>query len=400
MFLRFLTDWRLAFAALATCCLLLSATRPAQADDEEKKAKAGAADTDAQGGDDPHANTPEALLQRLQELKKERPVGEDRKELSESMRDVQRKVANMADKILGAKPDEETRKTAINEKMVALAKLYQMGDKKALDRLYETSRKLVDDKDEDIAATARSIVFQVRLQRLMQGDVPEAAALANAAKKEIKANPDSLQALGMVLKVGHALEIAEEARELATSYYRDLIPIAEKSKNRQIAEYAETFKGVLRRLSLPGNPIEFRGVLAGGEKFDPKTLEGKVVLVDFWATWCGPCREELPNVKQNYEKYHGQGFEVVGVTLDDDLEQVTKFIEDQEISWPNLTGEDESSRGFHQPMAEYYGIYAIPQVILLDRSGKVVSLNARGEKLGELLEKLMGTPAEQKKAKN
>ena len=400
---RRIAGWQFGFAGLVVCCLLLITARLSQADDQDDKAQptdvAGAAEKDAQGTEDPHADTPEAMLKRLEELKVERPVGENRKELSDSMRDVQRKVAKMADKILAANPDEETRKTAIKEKMVALAKLYQMGDKKALDRLFETSRKLVDDPDKDIAGTARSIVFQVRLQRLMDGDVAQAAALAAEAKKAVKANPDSLTAFfDIALKVGHALETVEEARDLAVSYYRDLIPLIEKSKNEQIAEYAETFTGVLRRLSLPGKPIEFRGVLVGGEKFDPKTLEGKIVLVDFWATWCGPCLEELPNVRLNYEKYHDQGFEVVGVTLDDDLELVANFVEEHKIPWPSLTGEGETKRGFHQPMAEYYGVYAIPQVILLDRSGKVIALNARGEKLGELLEKLMGSPA-QKKAK-
>jgi len=124
-----------------------------------------------------------------------------------------------------------------------------------------------------------------------------------------------------------------------------------------------------------------------GQPFDQKTLAGKVVLVDFWATWCGPCVAEIPNVLEQYEKYHAKGFEVVGISLDQDRQALEKFVTDQKVPWPILFEESEGD-GWQHPLATYYGISGIPTVILIGRDGNVITLDVRGEKLGERLAEL------------
>jgi peroxiredoxin len=105
----------------------------------------------------------------------------------------------------------------------------------------------------------------------------------------------------------------------------------------------------------------------------------------------------LPNVKRNYKQYHDKGFEVVGVSLDDSLADVKAFIEDNEIPWTNLFSADEKAQGWDNPLATRYGIMGIPATILVDKTGKVVTMKARGRQLTAELEKLLG-PADDKEA--
>jgi thiol-disulfide isomerase/thioredoxin len=172
----------------------------------------------------------------------------------------------------------------------------------------------------------------------------------------------------------------------AVKAYRELQTILASSKDPQIAGAAKRVEGILRRLTLIGKPMEIHGQLVDGTPANPSALRGKVVLVDFWATWCGPCKEELPNVLADYEKYHNRGFEVVGVSLDEDKPTLIKFLEEHRIPWPILFGDAKQSPG----MAEYYGITGIPTAILTNQRGEVVSLNARGQELTRQLDLLLG----------
>jgi thiol-disulfide isomerase/thioredoxin len=130
--------------------------------------------------------------------------------------------------------------------------------------------------------------------------------------------------------------------------------------------------------------MEISGTLLNGQPFNPKSLAGKVVLVDFWATWCGPCVAEIPNMLEQYEKYHAQGFEVIGISLDEEKDKVDAFIAEHKIPWPIIY----VGKGWQDPTAQFYGISGIPQLILIGRDGNVITLNARGKKLGDRLAEL------------
>lgn len=118
-----------------------------------------------------------------------------------------------------------------------------------------------------------------------------------------------------------------------------------------------------------------------GKPISLADYRGKVLLLDFWAVWCGPCIGEIPNVKKVYEKYHDKGFDVIGISLDNDEAVLREFIEENQLPWRQIF----DGEGWSGPLAEQYGIRGIPAPFLLDREGKVISVNARDDLLEELV---------------
>ena len=116
-------------------------------------------------------------------------------------------------------------------------------------------------------------------------------------------------------------------------------------------------------------------------------LRGKVVLLDFWASWCGPCRRESPNVRNVYAKYHDQGFEVFSVSLDRDANNWKKAIADDKLVWPNHVSD---LKGWGSAAAKLYGVSSIPSTFLVDKDGRIIAKGLRGEQLTAVLEQIFG----------
>lgn len=122
------------------------------------------------------------------------------------------------------------------------------------------------------------------------------------------------------------------------------------------------------------------------EPLSLSNLRGKVVLVDFWASWCGPCRKENPNVVRLYNKYKDQGFEVLGVSLDRQKKRWLQAIEKDGLGWKHVS----DLKGWSNQAAQLYSVRSIPHTVLLDREGRIIARNLRGNMLHQELKKIFG----------
>jgi peroxiredoxin len=139
-------------------------------------------------------------------------------------------------------------------------------------------------------------------------------------------------------------------------------------------------------LLAPGKPFPpFSEKDLDGQPLSLAAYRGKIVLIDFWATWCGPCVAELPNVLAAYEKYHGRGFEIVGISLDQDKAALTSFIKEHQMTWAQYF----DGLGWKNKLGQEYGINAIPATFLVDGEGKIVARNLRGDALAKKLAELL-----------
>lgn len=237
----------------------------------------------------------------------------------------------------------------------------------------ELAKQVVKDsaRTHEITAARNSLgigASSATIQRLHNHDDPEIAWLAAFAdfKKRsrslYRADRIELQRVIAELKAlvgdrnfdSNAHRTAEGlARSIARTEHQDLLAslyqfMGEKmsgSTDTRLKNQAPRMLATARRMRLPGNSMQISGTTTDGEEFDWDAYRGKVVLVEFWASSCIPCRKEHRNIKRNLEKYGDKGFAVVGINIDNDLRACEDYIEKHELSWPILHSQDPRTRG-------------------------------------------------------
>ena len=220
----------------------------------------------------------------------------------------------------------------------------------------------------------------------------DAENLINRYKETLK--PDSLRehfVLGDMLEL---MNRDEELLQLFTkleeqspenrSIFSRLAKIHERLGNAELAnEYRLKADPVL---ALIGKTVpDFSAMDLDGNPISLEQYRGKVVLLDFWAVWCGPCISEMPNVIKVYDTYKDEGFDIIGISLDTDEDRLRNYLKENNIPWRQVF----SGEGWKSPVAQQYGIRAIPAPWLIDKDGTLITHQARGHALEQLVVKAL-----------
>ena len=225
--------------------------------------------------------------------------------------------------------------------------------------------------------------FYVKAER-----TEDAENLINRYKETLK--PDNIRGhfvlgdmLGAMNRDEELLQLYTKLEELSPenrSVFSRLAIVHEKLGNAELAnEYRLKADPVL---ALIGNTVpDFSATDLDGNPISLEQYRGKVVLLDFWAVWCGPCIAEMPTVKKVYDTYKDEGFDIIGISLDTDENRLRDYLKENEIPWRQVF----SGKGWDSPVSRQYNIRAIPAPWLIDKEGKLISHRARGEALERLV---------------
>ncbi|HUI07865.1 MAG TPA: TlpA disulfide reductase family protein [Verrucomicrobiae bacterium] len=240
------------------------------------------------------------------------------------------------------------------------------------------------DATANVKSTATFFALGTRIGALdMPGVSTNAAALA-AIEADIvavrKNYPDDLRTALVQLDWADFLNTHDS--EKAEALYRELAGHVDQRVSNQAKQELEKIQF---KRELMKKPLDLKFTAVDGTDVDLAKLRGKVVLVDFWATWCVPCRMEVPNVVATYNRLQKDGFEVVGISLDRDKQQLLDFTKKSGMKWPQYF----DGKMWDNELGRRFGVHAIPAAWLVDKKGFVRSLEARGDDLGEQVKKLL-----------
>lgn len=186
------------------------------------------------------------------------------------------------------------------------------------------------------------------------------------------------------ITVMQSLEAAEESGDTTAWMAKAEKHLKDFPAEKRNSMVESKIKSIKATADLKTKPLDLKFTAVDGREVDLSKMQGKVVLIDFWATWCGPCVAELPNVLKAYKELHPKGFEIIGISLDSDKAKLESFVKERGMEWPQYF----DGKSWKNEISSQYGINSIPAMWLVNKKGMVVSTNARGgleEKVAKLL---------------
>lgn len=332
----------------------------------------------------PEDASPRELFLFIKSLKRQRPAARTRDALTEHAQKTVDTIEKVADLVWNMKDaTDRDQLLAMEEKFVAYSMLARVAPAVAYQKTVTLNREIQKD--------SRSVFVDVADFHLLQANISKTDRIGSEKTEVVdeiaayveKHGLDKV-VLGYAESLGVRMSRAGE-NEAAAKLFGVLAAGVEKSNNQEMLRDLPFLQSTSRRLGLPGNFMEVTGNTADGKEFDWNSYRGKYVLVQFWATWCGPCRQEIPNIARHLQMYGDRGFAVVGVNLDEDRSAFDSFMQQSQLPWSNIV----SDQG-RNSTAERYAISSLPTLILVDPQGKVISMQAGGKNLGKLLAQNLG----------
>jgi peroxiredoxin len=172
-----------------------------------------------------------------------------------------------------------------------------------------------------------------------------------------------------------------DATELDSVYNSFAISI----QNSYFGKKIKSVLDIAKKTAVGNAAPEFAQNDASGKSISLASFKGKCVLVDFWASWCGPCRAENPSVVKAYSKYHAKGFDILGVSLDEKKDKWEEAIKKDKLNWSQVS----DLQGWKNSVAVQYGIQGIPMNFLIDKDGKIIAKGLRGDDLDKKLDEVL-----------
>ncbi len=369
--------------ALCACCSVSTTN----AQDEQAGVAQSGAKLDFSLFDVPDGKDVAFYKERLEAIQKEFGRSQPTEEEIQKLNEVAPKAYLVIFKNLGSSDEVEAPER--NEYFqIYVSLLAQVGGIDELNAVLN-AEKAKDEPDPDRVGALEAIVLSMKIQQAVE--TKNAAALKVAADELV----EKASTVDAIAKYAQRFcdGISEFDKELGKTTFKKIFASFENSDNPLRKRLAEAFAGVERFNNLVGNDVLVEGLFLDGKEIKWEEYRGKVVLIDFWATWCGPCRAEIPNVKALYEKYHDAGFEVVGYSVDEDLDVLREFEENEKLPWKTMSEKlsmdkkNDKDEPVYKNLSAYYGVNAIPTMILVGKDGKAIDTEARGDHLKELLEK-------------
>jgi thiol-disulfide isomerase/thioredoxin len=373
---------RVAVAGLAMCGAVALSNLPGVARGQEKKADAVPAATVA-GEAKPGKRTAEQIRADLDvQTKKLREAltspsdlfeAEKRKTSAAKIVPPMKAIVAGFEEMMEADP--AVRGFIAPARMQYLSMLALFDDAESVAKL----AKMAESKDAGEATTAKGAQLLVRWWKNPK-NAAEQSKVLDDTQALAKAHPESdeLAMTVMMMSQQHAAtpELQKRAQQI----------LLEDLKSESAKELTKQVEAQQKLEGLEGKQLTIAGAKHEGGTLSTADWKGKVILVDFWATWCGPCIAELPRVKKVYADYHDKGLEILGVSCDNEAENLTAFLEkNKDMPWPHLF--DPKTPGWH-PLATEFGITGIPTMFLIDKKGVVRSVKAR-ENFEEMIPKLL-----------